>query len=142
MSAPKGWTPLPHSLARAGIKIKPAEMRVLTVLASHGLENTWVSHRTIASESGMGVTAVKDNLKRLREKGIIDWTERKRSTGGRTSNNYTILVDMWGGVDRPAKDGVLLAGFRPTPLGGFRPTLKKNNSQEEPPIQDSVGGLS
>lgn len=134
MTTTIGWHPMPNSLSRAGIKIKPAETRIIAVLASHGLDHTWPSHKTLASESGMGVTAVKDNLNRLREKGILTWKPRKRDNGSHTSNEYRFLIDMWGGAAPQ-----LLTGQNPTEGGvgirlGGRP---ESDYPEEQPLNNN-----
>ncbi len=70
------------------------------------------SHATIAKRCGLGVTCVKDALKRLRELGLIHWQRRciqvVQALGGfilkQVTNLYTILPTVvWDGFEEEDK---------------------------------------
>jgi hypothetical protein len=85
-----GFSMMPNALSRCG-KLTPKAMAIFVCLKSHaGTSNrTWLSHRTIAFESGNSPSAVKTGLQELKQLGLVTWKGRIRSTdGGQTSNMY------------------------------------------------------
>ena len=70
------------------------EKHVLRVLADHADNDDGtccVKQKTIAHESILGLTAVKDALNGLERQGIIERYKRMRSTGGKGASRYRIL---------------------------------------------------
>jgi DNA-binding transcriptional MocR family regulator len=50
------------------------------------------SHETIAEDAGMSRRTAMATLKSLRDKGLVDWSNRSKKGGGKTSNVYTVSV--------------------------------------------------
>ena len=50
-----------------------------------------LTHKKLTQLTGLSLSAIKDNLKKLRAKGIIDWENRVNDRDEYTSNLYKIL---------------------------------------------------
>jgi len=70
-------------------------LAVFTVLAEKadrsGERHDIRSTKTIADELGVDPGTVRRSLQRLREVGVIDWTQRVRPDGSRSTNDYRVF---------------------------------------------------
>lgn len=71
------------------VKTKPIPKYLLLVLANYADENgqSYPSHETLCDWTGLSLTAVKSNLKKLKDEGLVTWVQRKNN-----SNLYKIEV--------------------------------------------------
>jgi len=71
--------------------MKPSEWAVLMVLADchNPIHGCFPSQDYICSKTNLGERAVRDQLTRLRERGLIDW-DMARENGRRGSNRYKL----------------------------------------------------
>ena len=86
-------------------------------------QNCWPSHKTIADEIGMGVTAVKNYLYLMRQLCLIDWQEQVLDGKGQTSNMYYLL-------DPP--DPPVLSTFKYPPYMHLNPAQNPHMGKETP----------
>lgn len=102
------------NVLRARKDIKGPSKAVLFVLADHANEGgeCWLSHASIAEESGLGKSTVRKHIKLLKSRNEITWKERYTADGDRDSNLYVItLGGMLPDSTPPAQ------GSTPTPPG-------------------------
>tara|TARA_Y100000401_G_C8294231_1_gene210419 strand:- start:267 stop:899 length:633 start_codon:yes stop_codon:yes gene_type:complete len=71
------------------VKTKPVPKYILLVLANYADSDgySYPSHETIADWTCLSLTAVKANLKKLKEEGLLTWERRNN-----TSNLYRITI--------------------------------------------------
>mgnify|MGYP003153669504 CR=1 FL=1 len=71
------------------VKTKPIPKYILLVLANYADSDgySYPSHETIADWTCLSLTAVKANLKKLKEEGLLTWERRSN-----TSNLYKITI--------------------------------------------------
>ena len=79
------------------VEVNSTQKLLLIVLANYSDEFgcSYPSHKKLTELTGLSLTAIKDNLKKLKEMGYIDWDRRDN-----TSNLYKILggsADGYGG---------------------------------------------
>jgi biotin operon repressor len=79
------------------VEVNSTQKLLLIVLANYSDEFgcSYPSHKKLTELTGLSLTAIKDNLKKLRDMGYIEWEQRKN-----TSNYYKILggsADGYGG---------------------------------------------
>lgn len=74
-------------------EVNPTQKLILIVLANYSNEygESYPSHKKLTQLTGLSLSAIKDNLKKLRAKGIIDWENRVNDRDEYTSNLYKIL---------------------------------------------------
>ena len=75
------------------IEVNPTQKLILIVLANYSNEygESYPSHKKLTQLTGLSLSAIKDNLKKLRAQGIIDWENRVNDRDEYTSNLYKIL---------------------------------------------------
>lgn len=119
----EGFAMIPNSLERCGL-LTPKAMSLYLCLKSHaGTSNrTWLSHKTIATESNNSQSAVKTGLNELRELGLVTWKGRLRPTDGRQTSNDYVLKDP---------SGVLVRLSKATPQ-------PSEDYQEEQPLEEQL----
>lgn len=117
----EGFAMIPNSLARCGL-LTPKAMSLYLCLKSHaGTSNrTWLSHKTIATESNNSQSAVKTGLNELRELGLVTWKGRRWPIDGRQTSNDYVLKDP---------SGVLVRLSKATPQ-------PSEDHQEEQPLEE------
>lgn len=101
----EGFGVIPNWLVR-DTSISGAAKMVYVVLSSHaGVQGTtWLSHATIAAESGTSVSSVQRALSALVGLGLVKISPRRREDGGQTSNLYRIEAHVpLGQSDRPPR---------------------------------------
>lgn len=79
------------------VEVNSTQKLLLIVLANYSDEFgcSYPSHKKLTELTGLSLTAIKDNLKKLKEMGYIEWEQRQN-----TSNYYKILggsADGYGG---------------------------------------------
>ena len=81
------------------VDVKPTQKLILIVLANYSDEfgQAYPSHRKLTELTGLSLSAIKDNLKKLQELGYINWEKRNN-----TSNLYQILGGSGDGYTPPA----------------------------------------
>ncbi|MCQ0987533.1 helix-turn-helix domain-containing protein [Jiella marina] len=74
--------------------MKPGELVVLAVLADchNPLHGCYPSHDYISARTNLSERSVRDQLARLRERGLIDW-DGAREAGRRGSNRYRLAFE-------------------------------------------------
>ena len=74
-------------------EVHPTQKLILIVLANYSNEygESYPSHKKLTQLTGLSLSAIKDNLKKLRAQGIIDWENRVNDRDEYTSNLYKIL---------------------------------------------------
>ena len=74
-------------------EVNPTQKLILIVLANYSNEygESYPSHKKLTQLTGLSLSAIKDNLKKLRAQGIIDWENRVNDRDEYTSNLYKIL---------------------------------------------------
>lgn len=89
----RGFAAMQTALVRDG-SIPPNEKTVMLILLSYARQDQvcWPSHKTLAGHLGSSTDTVKRALVKLRERGLIEWTNRTREDGGATSCEYRILT--------------------------------------------------
>lgn len=130
----EGFAAVPNWIVRDA-SFTSQEKLVYLVLASHiGQAGTWaMSHADIAAESGFGTTAVKNALKSLRERGLVDWENERANSNAKVSNRYRIQTSL-----PPSTPGAL---GRDTPMASTPGVdLKKNPGEEPDPPSPPEGG--
>lgn len=90
--------------------------------------------QTIARRVGAGETAVRENLARLKEAGLIVEERRNRASGARTSNRY--WLQMSGRIDlKPESEGGNLEPESGEPTAGIRGGQEpESEGESEPPV--------
>ena len=80
------------------IDVSPSQKLILFVLANYSCEDgkSYPSHRKLTEITGLSLTAIKDNLQKLKSLGVVDWEKRNN-----TSNLYTLQVEPLGGYQTP-----------------------------------------
>lgn len=70
------------------VEVNSTQKLILIVLANYSDEfgHSYPSHKKLTELTGLSLTAIKDNLKKLKQMGYIDWERRDN-----TSNLYKIL---------------------------------------------------
>lgn len=83
------------------VEVTPTQKLILFALANYSDQfgQSYPSHEKLMEITGLGLTAVKDNLKKLKMAGHLDWEKRNN-----TSNLYTIKVGS--GDDHRGSPGV------------------------------------
>lgn len=84
----------------ADVTICPGAKVVLWSLINRlcGKNYCYPSQRLIALDTGLGERQIRNNLKRLHEKGVIVWTRgasRSNSKGRASSNRYNLSKILW-----------------------------------------------
>lgn len=71
------------------VKVTPTQKLILFVLANYSDEfgQSYPSHERLMEITGLGLTAIKDNLKKLKVAGFVTWEKRTNN-----SNLYTLYV--------------------------------------------------
>ena len=100
--------------------MKPSEWAVLMVLADchNPVNGCFPSQDYICSKTNLAERAVRDQLSRLRERGLIDW-DAARENGKRGANRYSLAFEP---------------GFLPAKSAG---SSTGENGQEQPAKSDS-----
>jgi len=131
----EGFGVIPNWLVR-DTSISGAAKMVYVVLSSHaGAQGTtWLSHATIAAESGTSVSSVQRALSALVGLGLVKVSPRRRDDGGQTSNLYRIEAHVPPGQnDQPPRSE------RPTPsvrVTDEEEPMKKNPTTTTSPSTD------
>jgi|TARA_B100001094_G_C18048735_1_gene728879 DNA-binding transcriptional MocR family regulator len=78
------------------VNVNPTQKLILIVLANYSNEfgESYPSHRRLTQLTGLSLSAIKDNLKKLRTQGLVDWQNRKNDKDEYTSNLYKIQVGL------------------------------------------------
>lgn len=78
------------------INVNPTQKLILIVLANYSNEfgESYPSHKRLTQLTGLSLSAIKDNLKKLRSQGLVDWQNRKNDKDEYTSNLYKIQVGL------------------------------------------------
>jgi hypothetical protein len=94
-SDPQGFAMIPRWLLYSAEVTGPAKL-TYAILASHAdrYGACWPSHPTIARESGLSVSTVQRSITELVNLGAVVKGQRSRSSGARSSNRYTIAVQL------------------------------------------------
>ena len=81
------------------VEVNSTQKLILIVLANYSDEfgQSYPSHRKLTELTNLSLTAIKDNLKKLREIGYLDWEKRNN-----TSNLYKLKVSPSGGYPPPS----------------------------------------
>tara|TARA_R100000742_G_C4279636_1_gene104882 strand:+ start:9225 stop:9857 length:633 start_codon:yes stop_codon:yes gene_type:complete len=79
-------------------EVKPTQKLLLIVLANYSDEfgRSYPSHKKLTELTGLSLSAIKDNLKKLKDLGLIGWDRRDN-----TSNMYEILGGSGAGYTQP-----------------------------------------
>lgn len=83
------------NVLRQRTDIKGPAKAILYVFADRADDTTgkcWLSHASIAQESGLGKSTVRKHMKILKAGNEIRWTERFTSEGDRDSNLYVVTL--------------------------------------------------
>ena len=124
--------------------IRGPKKAVLVALANRANKDSrqcWPSHKLIASEAGVAVSTAKKALNGLRERGLIDWTQRPDGKGGLSSNLYTLLYPQPGDDRPPGREGaksspdsdrvLVVADLPPPPGNGEKPSGRTQTESKE-----------
>lgn len=81
------------------VEVNSTQKLILIVLANYSDEfgQSYPSHRKLTELTNLSLTAIKDNLKKLKEIGYLDWEKRNN-----TSNLYKLKVSPLGGYPPPS----------------------------------------
>jgi len=81
------------------VEVNSTQKLILIVLANYSDEfgQSYPSHRKLTELTNLSLTAIKDNLKKLKEIGYLDWEKRNN-----TSNLYKLKVSPSGGYPPPS----------------------------------------
>jgi len=81
------------------VEVNSTQKLILIVLANYSDEygQSYPSHKKLTELTNLSLTAIKDNLKKLKESGLLDWERRDN-----TSNLYKIKVSPSGGYPPPS----------------------------------------
>ena len=81
------------------VEVNSTQKLILIVLANYSDEfgQSYPSHKKLTELTNLSLTAIKDNLKKLREIGYLDWEKRNN-----TSNLYKLKVSPSGGYPPPS----------------------------------------
>lgn len=81
------------------IEVNSTQKLILIVLANYSDEHgqSYPSHKKLTELTNLSLSAIKDNLKKLKEKGLIDWEQRTN-----TSNFYKLKVSPGDGYPPPS----------------------------------------
>jgi hypothetical protein len=81
------------------VEVNSTQKLILIVLANYSDEfgQSYPSHRKLTELTNLSLTAIKDNLKKLRDLGLVDWEKRNN-----TSNLYKLKVSPSGGYPPPS----------------------------------------
>jgi len=81
------------------VEVNSTQKLILIVLANYSDEfgQSYPSHRKLTELTNLSLTAIKDNLKKLRDLGWVDWEKRNN-----TSNLYKLKVSPSGGYPPPS----------------------------------------
>lgn len=71
------------------VEVTPTQKLILFALANYSDQfgKSYPSHEKLTEITGLSLTAVKDNLRKLKQAGYVDWEKRNN-----TSNLYTLKV--------------------------------------------------
>ena len=71
------------------VEVNSTQKLILIVLANYSDEygQSYPSHKKLTELTNLSLSAIKDNLKKLKEKGYIEWDQRNN-----TSNLYQLKV--------------------------------------------------
>ena len=80
------------------VDVKPTQKLILIVLANYSDEfgQSYPSHRKLTELTGLSLSAIKDNLNKLKVLGLVDWDRRDN-----TSNLYKIKGGSTDGYTPP-----------------------------------------
>ena len=83
------------------LKVTPTQKLILFTLAnwSDQFGQSYPSHEKLVEVTGLGLTAIKDNLRKLKVAGYIDWEKRTNN-----SNLYTLKVGSFKSKAQPPAD--------------------------------------
>lgn len=132
----KDFTMVPNWLL-SDETITRSELLVLIALAHfhfQGAGEVFPSHRTIAKKARLCEKSVRETLKTLSAKGLVDWEVRTTTKGGATSHGYRLrflsqVTDPLGTDYRPPRYPL------PTPLV---PSTDEEDPHEEDPLKKMV----
>ena len=81
------------------VEVNSTQKIILIVLANYSDEfgQSYPSHRKLTELTNLSLTAIKDNLKKLKDLGLLDWDKRNN-----TSNLYKLKVSPSGGYPPPS----------------------------------------
>jgi SOS-response transcriptional repressor LexA len=81
------------------VEVNSTQKLILIVLANYSDEygQSYPSHKKLTELTNLSLSAIKDNLKKLKEKGYIEWDQRNN-----TSNLYQLKVSPSGGYPPPS----------------------------------------
>ena len=81
------------------VEVNSTQKLILIVLANYSDEfgQSYPSHRKLTELTNLSLTAIKDNLKKLRDLGLVDWEKRNN-----TSTLYKLKVSPSGGYPPPS----------------------------------------
>lgn len=81
------------------VEVNSTQKLILIVLANYSDEygQSYPSHKKLTELTNLSLTAIKDNLKKLKELGLIEWDRRDN-----TSNLYKLKVSPSGGYPPPS----------------------------------------
>jgi hypothetical protein len=94
-----GWGAVPTTL-QDDERLTLHDVATLLALSSWFGETVWPSQATIAKRAKISVDSVGRALKHLRELGLVEWENRYRENGGKTSNAYR-LTFSWDEAPTP-----------------------------------------
>lgn len=80
------------------VEVSPSQKLILIVLANYSDQfgQSYPSHKKLTQLTNLSLTAIKDNLKKLQDMGLIEWERRDN-----TSNLYKILGGSADGYTQP-----------------------------------------
>jgi biotin operon repressor len=80
------------------VEVNSTQKLILIVLANYSDEHgqSYPSHKKLTELTNLSLSAIKDNLKKLKEKGLVEWEQRTN-----TSNFYKLKVSPGDGYPPP-----------------------------------------
>lgn len=87
----EGYGIFPRTL-RGHLTANEIAVYVALSCRADGANYCYPSHATIAGESGMSVRTAQRVLVSLREKGLVEWSQRRGEKGDLTSNGYRLTT--------------------------------------------------
>ena len=81
------------------VEVNSTQKLILIVLANYSDEHgqSYPSHKKLTELTNLSLSAIKDNLKKLKEKGLVEWEQRTN-----TSNFYKLKVSPGDGYPPPS----------------------------------------
>lgn len=83
------------------VEVTPTQKLILFILANYSDQfgQSYPSHERLVEITGLGLTAIKDNLKKLKVAGYVSWEKRTNN-----SNLYTLKVGSFKSKVQPPAD--------------------------------------